>query len=349
LVLVAVVLVGMSTIAGISAIADYSGAEPGVVQEVDYASVYSDASPSVVSVYARNTTDAASSQGSGFVYDDAGRVVTNWHVIAGGDSTRVRYKEGEWTNATVVGVDPYTDLAVLEVKSRPGYADPLSVANAPVPVGSNVMAIGSPNNLRGSLTEGVVSGLNRSMRTAQGFVIPDLIQTEASLNPGNSGGPLVRMDGTVVGVNRARQGENIGYAVSGILVNTIVPTLIENGEYRHSLVGIRGKSLDPAEAQANNITLQQGILVTGIVEGGPAEGSLQSGGGESIRYNGRQVYNGGDVLVKINDQPIATNEELTSYLMKRTTPGDETRFTVVRDGERVTVSFELGERPSYSR
>lgn len=317
-----------------------------VVSESDYTPVYENTSKSVVSIYA-NGPNGTSSQGSGFVYDANGHVVTNWHVISNGDDIHIRYSNGEWATAEVVGTDAYTDLAVLKVSDRPDYAKPLPVADGVPDVGMRVMALGSPDDLRGSMTVGVVSGVNRSMQTPQGFVIPDMVQTDASLNPGNSGGPLVTTDGTVVGVNRARQGENIGFAVSGRIIHAVVPSLLEDGAHRHSLVGIRGTPMSPTVAEANGMDLRDGILVTEVVEGGPSDGVLQGGGGESIEHNGFEVYKGGDLIIAVDGNPITTNEGLTSYLMRQTQPGDTVEFTIIRDGERQTVEVTLSERPPY--
>jgi S1-C subfamily serine protease len=313
----------------------------------NYTSLHETVEPSVVSIYA-NGKNGASSQGSGFVYDEQGRIVTNWHVIQDGANIYVRYSNGDWSKATVVGTDAYTDLAVLSVEDAPASAEPLPVSEKLPEPGARVVALGSPDNLRGSMSIGVVSGLNRSMTTPQGFVIPDMIQTDAPLNLGNSGGPLVSMDGTVEGVNRARQGDNLGFAVSGRIVNTIVPSLIDDGKHEHALVGIRGTTMTPTVAEANNMTLRDGILVTEVVEDSPSGSVLQGGNGEMLTYNGFEVYKGGDLIVAIDGHTIGTNEALTSYLMRESGPGETVELTIIRDGEQKTVTVTLGERPPYN-
>lgn len=342
----AVIMGGAAVVDTMHASSPPAAPDTTVVSEVNYSSVYDNVSTSTVSVYANNAS-GSSSQGSGFVYDDQGHIVTNWHVVNGVQDAYVRYENDEWANATVVGVDPYTDLAVLRVDYRPDEATPVPVRDAENSIGERVLAVGSPNDMRGSLTTGVVSGLNRSMTTPRGYVIPDMVQTEASLNPGNSGGPLVRMDGAVVGVNRARQGENLGFAISGPVVNTVVPSLIDNGQHQHPRMGIKGTTMGPATASANNVALQSGVLVTQVAENGPTNDTLEGGDGSKIMHDGYEVFSGGDILVAVDGEPVPTNERLTSYLIQNKRPGDTASLTVVRDGQRETVTVTLGQRPVY--
>ena len=318
-------------------------------EAANYSTVYETTNPSVVSIYV-TTPSGATSQGSGFVYDSAGRIVTNWHVIntANSDTIYVRYTDGTWAEATLLGSDPYTDLSVLRAESVPESATPLPVSDEVPSVGTKVVAIGTPDGLRGSMSVGVVSGVNRSMSTPQGFLIPDMIQTDASLNPGNSGGPLVSTDGVVVGVNRARQGENIGFALSGRVITAVVPTLIQDGRIEHSLIGMRGIPMTPTVAEANGISLRNGILVTEVVEDGPSAGQLEGAGGEFTQYNGREVYKGGDVITAIDGHELGSNEMLTSYLIRETSPGDTVTLTVIRNGEELDVDITLGTRPAYN-
>lgn len=316
------------------------------ISDANYTTVYDNVAPSVVSVYTTNE-NSATSQGSGFVYDNNGHIVTNWHVINESEDIEVRYHNGDWGEAELVGSDPYTDLAVLKVDQRPDAATPLPVTDNTPRVGARVLALGSPDNLQGSLSTGTVSGLNRSMTTPQGFVVPDMVQTDAALNPGNSGGPLVGMDETVQGVNRARQGENLGFAISGRVVHSIVPSLIENGEYHHSLVGIKGTTVDPTVADANDIETQSGVLITEVVDDGPSDGALQGGSGERIEHNGVEMYDGGDLIIAVDGHTLNSNEALTSYLIRETQPGDTIEFTIIRNGEQTDVTVTLGERPVY--
>ncbi|WP_417448683.1 S1C family serine protease [Halorussus caseinilyticus] len=260
-------------------------------EERTYERLYDEAIPSTVSVYATVETDDGtrpSGTGSGFVYDD-GHVVTNQHVVAppvrgprGGPNGRrqrrqsdsgksvvgrtveIRFSEGEWRTGEVVGADAYTDLAAVRVEDVPAYAEPLPVADEnPVP-GQRVAALGNPMGLDGTITAGIVSGVNRTTPTEAGFTIPDAIQTDAAINPGNSGGPLVTTDGEVVGVNRAKQGENIGFAVSPAIVTRVVPELVASGEYRHSYLNVRTVNVSPTVAEANDLDEPAGVLVADV-------------------------------------------------------------------------------------
>jgi S1-C subfamily serine protease len=256
-----------------------------------------------------------------------------------------------------VGTDAYTDLAVVELSDPPADAAPLPVATRdPVP-GQPVAALGSPFGLEGSITVGVVSGVDRSMPTERGFTIPATVQTDAAVNPGNSGGPLVALDGpaargsgeveaTVVGVNvaRARAGDNVGFAISPRIVRRVVPSLIAEGKYDHSFVGIRTAPVTPAVAEANDLPDTTGVLVVDVLADGPTDGTLQPAD-ETATIDGEEVPAGGDVIVALNGRPVRTNEDLGRILMLHTSPGDEVTFTVYRNGTRQQVTMTLAERP----
>lgn len=313
----------------------------------DYDSLYEQTIDSVVAV----RTD--SGQGSGFVYrtdedDSASYVVTNAHVVGSAESVITEFTRGESEPGTVVGRDRSTDLAVVRVNETPGYVEALSVADAPSEEGSKVAAIGNPFGLEETITHGIVSGLNRSMPTKAGFTIPNVVQTDAPINPGNSGGPLVGCDGTVVGVNSAgiaaERADNIGFAISPNLVGRVVPELIDTGEYNHSYLGISSAPLTPGLIAANDLDVTSGLYVHSIVEGGPASDVLQ-GTTDSVTRNGSRIPVGGDVIVSIDGQSVNSGEDIASYLVTETRPGEEVTLTVIRDGEREQVTVVLGERP----
>jgi S1-C subfamily serine protease len=244
----------------------------------------------------------------------------------------------------VTGLLVYTDLAVYQFNAPPDEAVALSVADETPAVGERVAAVGSPFGLEGTMTHGLVSGVNRSMPTGTGFRLPDTVQTDAPINPGNSGGPLVTCDGEVVGVNRAGGGDNVGFAVSPELVQRVVPELAENGSYDNPYLGIRSVPVTPTVAEANGLNVSQGVLVFEAINGGPAEGTLQ-GSDRTEVVDGQQVPVGGDVIVAIDGQSVSSQEQLGSYLATETSPGDEVELTVIRDGERTAVNVTLGERP----
>ncbi|MFB6082154.1 MAG: S1C family serine protease [Halanaeroarchaeum sp.] len=316
-------------------------AEPGSGGAPSYAVVYRQTIDSVVKITV--TTDAGLSQGSGWVYDD-GHVVTNHHVVAGSDTATVQFADGSYRTARVVGTDVYTDLAVLAVPDMPADADPLPVAQGEPVTGQPVVALGSPFGLEGTMTHGIVSGVNRSMRVQGGFAIPDTVQTDAPINPGNSGGPLLSTSGSVVGVNRAKEGDNVGFAISAAVVQRVVPDLVQDGGYDHSFVGVRTVPVTPELADVNDLDRATGLMVVGTVADGPAAGVLRPANTTTV--DGVQYPVDGDVLVAIDGHPIRSSQSFSSYLLLHTRPGDTVTFTVLRDGERRTVQLELGERPT---
>jgi S1-C subfamily serine protease len=269
--------------------------------------------------------------------------VTNQHVVRSAEEVDVRFSNGDWRRADVMGTDVYTDLAVLSVEDVPEYAEPLPLADQGFSQGTPVAALGNPLGLEGSITRGIVSGLNRSMRTEDNFVIPDTVQTDAGIDRGNSGGPLVTLDGEVVGVNRARQGTSIGFAVSSELVRDVVPELISEGDVEHPYMGVSTIDVSPTVADANGLGEPRGVLVAQTPDGGPSDGVLQES--EEEDYNGATMYVGGDIIVGVDGTTINSREELSRYLMLHTEPDETIDVTVLRDGESVTEQVTLGERP----
>ena len=327
--------------------------------------LYRETIPSVVSIYVTADTEERPERptggaGSGFVYDpggveetDDGYVVTNQHVVGDAAEVDVRFHDGEWRVGTVVGTDAYTDLAVVRVADLPAEATPLPlVTSAPAP-GRPVAALGTPMGLDGSISTGIVSGANRTMPTSDGYVIPDTVQTDAPINPGNSGGPLVTAgdqardgDGpaAVVGVNRARAGDNIGFAVSAAIVDRIVPELVAQGSYTHPYLKIRTIDVSPTVAEANDLSEPGGVLVVDV-RLGPASAALK-GCSTTRRVRGQQVPVGGDVLTAIDGTPIDSHEQLTRHLLLETRPGERVTVSLRRDGVELQESVTLAERPA---
>ncbi|MEZ3144124.1 S1C family serine protease [Halobaculum sp. MBLA0143] len=312
----------------------------------DYERLYRETAPSVVSVYREAGRRGA---GSGFVYD-ADHVLTNEHVVRGSDSVDVRYANAAWTTGVVVGSDSYTDLAVVQVPDRPADADPLTVADgdaAPTP-GRPVAALGNPLGLDGSITTGVVSGVNRSMPTSGGFAVPDVVQTDAPIDRGNSGGPLVSAadDGyPVVGVNRAKSGDSVGFAVSARVIAAVVPALIAEGRYRHASLGVETVDVTPRVATANGLDTPRGVVVVGNRDGTtPLRGSRGT-----RRVRGTRVPVGGDVVVGFAGHDVRSHEELTRLLLTDATPGESVGLTVVRNGHERDLTVTPTERPVTRR
>lgn len=231
----------------------------------------------------------------------------------------------------------------------PDDATPLDVAASVPSPGRTVAVLGSPFGLRGTITHGIVSSTDRSVPTTRQYRLPDVVQTDAAINPGNSGGPLVTCDGTVIGVNTAgipaARAENIGFAVSANLIQRVVPSLIEDGEFTFAFLGVRTDEVTRTVATANDLNATQGVVVLETVPDSPADGVLQPADRTAV-VDDRRVPVGGDVIVSIDGQPVHTGEDLSSYISTRASPGEEVTLTVIRDGERRTVGVTLAERPA---
>jgi len=315
--------------------------QPDQPAEGRFSQVYRAAAPSVAQVFVRAPGGRA--QGTGFVVDDR-HLVTNEHVVRDAAEVLARFGDGRYRATEVVGTDAYADLAVLRPEALPASADPLGWVESDPAIGAEVLAIGTPFGFEGSVSAGIVSGLDRSIAGPGGFAIPDAIQTDAAVNPGNSGGPLVTMDGLVAGVINSGGGDNIGFAISAALARRVVPALVEDGEYDHTLVGVRLQPVGPTVAEAYDLERAFGAVVVAVQPGGPADGVLQPATGEEV-VDGVSIPVGGDVIVAVDGREVRTLAAFSSYLALNTSPGDEVTLTVVREGRRQEVSLTLGERP----
>jgi len=331
-----------------------STAVVGPAGGVSLSDLFEKISPSVVSITVSTSVEglmAERAQGSGFVYDTKGHIVTNNHVIEGATKIRVTFWDGTEVWGKVAGADPYSDLAVVEVKGMEGKLRPLMLGNSTsVRVGDPVVAVGSPFGLSGSITTGIVSAKGRLLRSEGGYSIPDIIQVDAAINPGNSGGPLLTYAGVVIGITTAIQSRTgtfsgIGFAVASELMRKEIPVLADQGEYRHAWVGIAGMDLNLELAQTLNLTATKGFLVTDVVKDGPASKAGMKAGSTTVAYGGRELKGGGDIIVGIDGSPVNKLDDLITYLELRKRPGDAVDFTVIRDGANRTVTVTLGERP----
>jgi 2-alkenal reductase len=309
--------------------------------------LYQQANPAVVYIIAEPI-----GSGSGFVYDDQGHIVTNDHVVEGARSLEVVFASGERRAATLVGTDLDADLAVIQVDSLPGGVNPLPLAAADdIAVGQFVVAIGNPFGEQGSMSLGIVSGLGRSLTSQRAqygsgssYTLPSVIQTDAPINPGNSGGPLLNLDGQVVGINAAiasTTGANsgVGFSIPVAAVQRIVPNLIANGQHVYSYLGMGfDDELSLADQSLYGLSQTTGAYVVSVTPGGPA---AQAGLRAANQNSGR----GGDLIVAIDNQSITDFQELNSYLVFYTAPGQTIQLSVLRDGQQLTVPLTLGERP----
>jgi 2-alkenal reductase len=295
--------------------------------------------------------------GSGFVIDTAGRIITNDHVVETASVVKVTFSDGSVTDAQILGRDPYSDLAVIQVSELPKGLTPLELGDSSkLQVGQRVIAIGNPFGLEGTMTTGIVSAVGRTLSTqltgAGSFSIPEVIQTDAAINPGNSGGPLLDSQGQVVGVNtaiRSLTGTNsgVGFAVPVNIVKRIVPKLIEEGTYHYPYLGItsdrRLALADLADPLALPVT--RGVLITEVVEETAAERAGLRGGDHTVEVYGMQIKAGGDIIVAIDGYEVHDFDDLIAYLVRETEVGQKVVLTIIRDGEELKVPVTLGERP----
>ncbi len=258
-----------------------------------YTEVYDNVADGVVSIEVYDDTTRPSS-GSGFLID-GNYIVTNEHVVDAGDTVYVRYVGTDWREVSVAGTDVYSDLAVIDVENTPDASDPLTWVNSRPAIGTRVVAIGNPFGLSGSVSEGIVSGVDRTLRGANNFSIAAGIQTDAAVNPGNSGGPLVDLDGNVVGVINSGGGDNVGFAISAQLAQRVIPALIEDGSYDHPYMGVGLSNVSPVIAEANDLEQASGVYINSVRSDGPSDGVLEGSTG-TARVDGVEVGTGGDVV-----------------------------------------------------
>ncbi len=294
-------------------------------------------------------------QGSGFIYDKAGHIITNNHVIANADEIIVVFADGTEVEASLVGADPDTDLAVIKISDEVDseYLVPLTIGDSDsIQVGQYVVAIGNPFGLSSSMTTGIISGLGRILpASASQFSIPNIIQTEAAINPGNSGGPLLNLNGEVIGVNTAIASPNrafagVGYAVPANIVHDVVPELISKGRVQHPWLGIRGRTLDRDTAEAMNLDAKQrGILIAEVIADSPAFESGLQGSATQVNIDGQPTLIGGDVIVNIDDRVVDDFDDLLSYILNEGKVGQTVTLQILREGELIDVDVLLSARP----
>ncbi|MFQ6054293.1 MAG: S1C family serine protease, partial [Candidatus Bathyarchaeia archaeon] len=260
--------------------------------------------------------------------------------------------DGTIVPATLVGRDPYVDLAVIDVDVDPGFLRPLELGNSSeLLVGEEVVAIGNPFGLADTMTSGIVSAVGRRMDAPGRFTIVDVIQTDAAINPGNSGGPLLNMRGEVVGMNTAilsetRQFSGIGFAIPSDTIKREVPSLIETGSYQHPFLGITGIPLTPTIAELMGLEKgTRGALVVEVVDGGPADEAGLRGGTTETVVDGARIKIGGDVIIGVDGRTIRTFYDLVFNLERYYRPGDAVKLTLIRDRDVMELQLILGVRP----
>jgi 2-alkenal reductase len=325
------------------------------------ANIYQRVNPSVLRIDIIGRANGVSTflgSGSGFVYDQEGNIVTNNHVIADADRALVTFSDGTVVEAEILAGDSYSDLAVIRVNVSPEALVPAELGDSDtIEVGQRVIAIGNPFGLSNSMSVGIVSGIGRTLPSevmsgiGGSFSNPLIIQTDAAINPGNSGGPLIDSHGYVIGVNVAITSETgvnsgVGFAIPINTVRRIIPQLIEDGEVAYAYLGITAEGFSLAQlATEFDLPTTQGVLVAAITEGtAAAEAGLRGGDTQEI-FLGQPVVLGGDIITMIDDEPLQSFDDLLSYLVMYTEPGQEVTLTVIRDGETIDVPVTLGSRP----
>lgn len=310
--------------------------------------VYEMVKGSVVSIYA--TAGIKVSQGSGFIVDSKGYLVTNYHVVEGVDEVWATFLDGTSYRAEIIGSDPYSDLAVLSI-SNGAPLKALALGNSSkLRVGEAIIAIGDPFGLSGSLTTGVVSQRGRSLNAVGGYSIPNVIQIDVILNPGNSGGPLLNYHGEVVGITTAIATETgsfagVGFAIPSNTIARELRSLIERGTYDHPWLGVQGLDLDAAIADAMGLKVTKGWLITEVVKDGPADKAGLKGGKTTARIDGQTIKIGGDVIIAIDGVSMRNGDDILAYLEEHTSSGQTVAVKVVREGAEITIEVILGARP----
>ena len=324
--------------------------------------LYAARAPGVVTIYANLGADGQA-QGSGFVVDDKGVILTNAHVITnvaesrtnvqGARAVYVEFADGERVTATVVGWDLFSDVGVIRVSPKDHALDLVPLGNsATVVVGEPVAAIGSPFGKQTSLSVGVVSATGRSIDslTAGGFAVSNAIQIDAPINRGNSGGPLFDGEGRVIGINAQIQSttgnaEGVGFAIPIDLARRALDQLLRTGRVRYAYIGVSTQDVTPGIARRFSLGAERGALVTQVEEGSPAAAAGVRGGTRTEAFNGKDVTLGGDLIVAIGGSKIESADDVSRLVTTDLTPGQTVTFTVVRGTKRVKLDVTLADRP----
>ena len=333
--------------------------------EQQVSQVYQDVQPSVVNITSTVITQtffgqqqAQEGTGSGFVYDDEGRIITNHHVVQNASQIEVTFPDGLIATADVIGTDPLNDLAVLDVDGIPAdQFHPVEMGDSDrlIP-GQLAIAIGNPfGQFERTITTGVISALDRTISREGQRPIFGLIQTDASINRGNSGGPLLNSQGEVIGITTAIYSPSggsvgIGFAIPANTVAKEVPVLIDRGRYPHPWVGISGYPLTPGLAErlrqsGINLGADHGAIIADVTPGGPADQAGLQGATDLRVVGNRQIPIGGDIITAIDGVEVTSLEDIIRYLETETEVGQTVTLTVVRNGDPLTVDVTLGERP----
>ena len=321
--------------------------------------IYSTSLPSIVHIKVRQTVPGffqnqeRTGEGSGFIWDTEGNIVTNYHVVASASIVDVEFSDGSQYPASVIGLDPNSDLAIIKVNPNGKILSPLNLGDSTnVKVGNHTIVIGSPFGQEFSMSSGIVSAIKRTVPSQNAmFSIPNVIQTDAAINPGNSGGPLMDIEGNVIGINSqiiSRSGGNqgIGFAIPINSVKKIIPTLIKGEKFEYPYIGITGMDLNTNLKKALEIDSEiKGVMIIDVVKGSPADLGGLLGYTGTVSDNDNSYPSGGDILTAINSIPIKSMSDLLTLLFSDYSPGDSVTFTILRDSGSLDLDITLISRP----
>ena len=328
-------------------------------KEFQLNTIYSTSLPSIVHIKVRQTVPGffqnqeRTGQGSGFIWDTEGNIVTNYHVVASASIVDVEFADGSQYSASVIGLDPNSDLAIIKVNPKGKILTPLNLGDSTnVKVGNHTIVIGSPFGQEFSMSSGIVSAIKRTVPSRNVmFSIPNVIQTDAAINPGNSGGPLLDIEGNVIGINsqiisRSGGNEGIGFAIPINSVKKIIPTLIKGERFEYPYIGITGMDLNTNLKKALEIDSEiKGVMIVDVVKGSPADLGGLLGYTGTVSDNNNSYPSGGDILTAINTIPIKSMSDLLTLLFSDYSPGDSVTFTILRDSSSFDLDITLISRP----
>jgi S1-C subfamily serine protease len=323
--------------------------------EAENVRIYKEASPAVANIVTRTVqydffynAVPVEGAGSGFVIDTDGHILTNYHVVQGAQTIEVTLGDQSRYTAKYIGADTRNDIALIQIdpKGRKLVTLPLADSRTLL-VGQRVLAIGNPFGFQSTLTTGVVSSLGRTVQTSENTFIDEAIQTDASINRGNSGGPLLNTHGEVIGINSAIYAPTgttagIGFAIPINTARRVAEDLITQGRVRRATLGAEGRAIWPGLAEALHLGVDQGVLIERVTPGGPAAQAGIRGGNKSVLAGLQELRIGGDVLIAMNGKEV-TNQMDLNLLLNRAWPGDTVTLTIFRDGKKMDVQVKLGE------
>jgi S1-C subfamily serine protease len=328
--------------------------------------IYRRSSPGVVQITSRNVVEQVDpfgfglpeqrteeALGSGFVIDKGGHIVTNYHVVRNAQNVQVSFSNRDSMKARVIGVDPSTDIAVLQVDARSRALTPLPLGNSDVArVGDSVVAIGNPFGLDRSITAGIVSALQRSITAPNDYPIDHVIQTDAQINKGNSGGPLLNARGQVIGVNAqietggtSEGNVGIGFAIPINTVKTVVAELIKNGKVQHAQIGIQARDITPEIAKLFRLPSSHGLLVAQVEPGSGAAAAGLRAGDQHVVVGGETYTLGGDLIVEADGRSLSTIDDLRDVVTSKK-PGDTVSLEIYRGDKKMNIDVKLGRQRS---